>query len=154
MDLKLQTLAVIGNGIIGHGITEVFSSAGIETILIGRSEASLAQAVSRIRTSLEEFSRRGLIEKGNITIRLVNTISPTLSRILEVFAAALVCVVLAALTWQIWLYAAKMARAKETTFVLQIPVAPFWFGVSVILACAVIVQVIVTIRALCVVFNR
>jgi TRAP-type C4-dicarboxylate transport system permease small subunit len=95
-----------------------------------------------------------MIEKGNITIRLVNTISPTLSRILEVFAAALVCVVLAALTWQIWLYAAKMARAKETTFVLQIPVAPFWFGVSVILACAVIVQVIVTIRALCVVFNR
>ena len=40
MDLKLETLAVIGNGIIGHGITEVFSSAGTETILIGRSEAS------------------------------------------------------------------------------------------------------------------
>ena len=61
---------------------------------------------------------------------------------------------LAALTWQIWLYAAKMARARETTFVLQIPVAPFWFGVSAILACAVIVQAIVTIRAVCVAFNR
>lgn len=95
-----------------------------------------------------------MIEKGNITIRLAEAVSPTLGRILEVFAAALVCAVIAALTWQIWLYAAKMARAKETTFVLQIPVAPFWFGVSLILACAVIVQVIVTIRALCVALNR
>lgn len=95
-----------------------------------------------------------MIEKGNITIRLAETVSPALSRVLEVFAAALVSCVLAALTWQIWLYAAKMARAKETTFVLQIPVAPFWFGVSVILACAVIVQVIVTIRAICVAFSR
>ena len=66
MDLKLQTLAVIGNGIIGHGITEVFSSTGTETVLIGRSEASLAQAVSRIRTSLEEFSRRGLLDQGKV----------------------------------------------------------------------------------------
>ena len=39
--------------------------------------------------------------------------------------------------WQIWIYAAKMARAHETTFVLQIPIAPFWFGVDVILWCAV-----------------
>ena len=66
----------------------------------------------------------------------------------------LVCGVLAALTWQIWLYAGKMAHARETTFVLQIPVAPFWFGVSAILACAVIVQVIVAIRSVYVVFNR
>ena len=66
MDLEMQTLAVIGNGIIGHGITEVFSSAGTETILIGRNQASLAEAVSRIRTSLEEFSRRELIDQGNV----------------------------------------------------------------------------------------
>lgn len=95
-----------------------------------------------------------MIEKGNITIRLAEKLSPTLGRVLDVFAATLVCCVLAALTWQIWLYAAKMARAKETTFVLQIPVAPFWFGVSAILCCAVIVQAIVTIRAVCVAFNR
>jgi TRAP-type C4-dicarboxylate transport system permease small subunit len=95
-----------------------------------------------------------MIEKGNITVRLAESVSPTLSRVLDVFAAVLVCGVLAALTWQIWLYAGKMAHARETTFVLQIPVAPFWFGVSAILACAVIVQAIVAIRSVCVVFNR
>jgi TRAP-type C4-dicarboxylate transport system permease small subunit len=95
-----------------------------------------------------------MVEKGNITVRLAEWVSPTLSRVLDVFAAVLVCGVLAAMTWQIWLYAGKMAHARETTFVLQIPVAPFWFGVSAILACAVIVQAIVAIRSVCVVFSR
>lgn len=88
-----------------------------------------------------------MIEKGNITIRLAEAASPRLSRVLEVIASALVLCVMVALTWQIWLYAAKMLRARETTFVLQIPVAPFWFGVSVILACAVLVQALVMLRA-------
>jgi TRAP-type transport system small permease protein len=95
-----------------------------------------------------------MIEKGNITIRLAEAVSPILSRVLEVFADLLVWCVLAALTWQIWLYAAKMGRAHETTFVLQIPVAPFWFGVSAILGCAVLVQAIVTVRAVCKLFSR
>lgn len=89
-----------------------------------------------------------MIERGNITIRLAEKVSPTFSRVLEFLAAALVCVITAALSWQIWLYAAKMARARETTFVLQIPIAPFWYGVSIIFACAVLVQLIVTIRAI------
>jgi len=88
-----------------------------------------------------------MIEKGNITIRLAEAAAPRVSRALEVVATALVLCVLVALTWQIWLYAAKMMRAHETTFVLQIPVAPFWFGVSVILACAVLAQAIVMLRA-------
>ena len=88
-----------------------------------------------------------MAEKGNITIRLVEAASPRVSRALEVIAATLVLGVMVVLTWQIWLYAAKMLRARETTFVLQIPVAPFWFGVSVILACAVLVQALVMLRA-------
>ena len=89
-----------------------------------------------------------MIERGNITIRLAAKLSPTLSRVFEAFASALVCAVMAAMSWQVWLYAAKMARAKETTFVLQIPVAPFWYGVSAILACATLVQLLVMIRAM------
>ena len=40
-----------------------------------------------------------------------------------------------------------VTRLNATPLVLQIPIAPFWFGVSVILACAVLVQVIVVLRA-------
>jgi len=66
MHPTLRTLAVIGNGIIGHGIAEVFASAGVETILIGRSEKSLADAVQRIRTSRTEFARQGLFPEAKI----------------------------------------------------------------------------------------
>lgn len=88
-----------------------------------------------------------MIERGNITIRLIEAVSPRLSRLLDVVAATLVLCALVAVTWQVWLYAAKLMRARETTFVLQIPVAPFWFGVTVILATAVLVQAIVVLGA-------
>src|SRR5438477_13215969 len=87
-----------------------------------------------------------LVERGNIAIRLGGTLHPRLGKILDAIAAVAVCAVLAAAAWQFWVYAAKLARGHETTFVLQIPTAPFWFGVDVILWLAVLVQLIVAAR--------
>jgi 3-hydroxybutyryl-CoA dehydrogenase len=61
MNAQLQAVAVIGNGIIGHGIAEVFAASGKRVMLIGRSQASLNQAVARIRESLEQFQGQGLL---------------------------------------------------------------------------------------------
>jgi len=61
VDRKLNTVAVIGNGIIGHGIAQVFASSGVAVLLVGRSETSLAQALARIETSLAAFADRGLL---------------------------------------------------------------------------------------------
>jgi TRAP-type transport system small permease protein len=94
-----------------------------------------------------------LMERGNITIRLGRLLSPVLGRILDALAALVVCAVLAAAAWQFWIYAAKMARARETTFVLQIPVAPFWVGVDAILWFAVLVQVVVALREMVRIFR-
>jgi len=66
MPAQLRTLAVIGNGIIGHGIAEVFASAGTDVILVGRSPASLAEAVKRIRQSRAEFARERLFAEKDI----------------------------------------------------------------------------------------
>ena len=87
-----------------------------------------------------------MMERGNIAIRLGGTLSPVLGRILDALAALLVGAVLAAMAWQVWIYAGKLAHARETTFVLQIPVAPFWFGVDAILWLAVLVQAVVALR--------
>src|SRR5258706_7436143 len=70
-----------------------------------------------------------MMERGNIAIRLGSRLGEGVGRWLDALASLLVCAVLATTAWQIWLYAAKMERAKETTFVLQIHIAPFWFGV-------------------------
>ena len=88
-----------------------------------------------------------LIERANITIRVVeNVLGRMASRVLDLVASLLVFGILALTAWQFIVFAAKMARAKETTWVLQIPIAPFWYGVDAILWCAVVVQLIVAAR--------
>jgi 3-hydroxybutyryl-CoA dehydrogenase len=61
---ECSTVAVIGNGIIGHGIAQIFAMAGRNVVLIGRHEASLSAACRNISRSLEEFAANGLIKSG------------------------------------------------------------------------------------------
>ncbi len=62
----LETVAVIGNGIIGHGIAQVFAAAGRQVVMIGRDAASLARALDRISASLGDFASHELIERQAI----------------------------------------------------------------------------------------
>jgi len=70
-----ETVAVIGNGIIGHGAAELFAGAGHDVRLIGRSEASLAKALERIRASLALFRENGLVtdEAAEATLGRIRT---------------------------------------------------------------------------------
>jgi len=58
---RVNSAAVIGNGIIGHGVAQVFATAGIPVRMIGRSDASLAAARGKIKASLDQFSAHGII---------------------------------------------------------------------------------------------
>ena len=58
---SLKSVAVIGNGIIGHGVAQVFATAGFDVVLVGRSDESLARAVENVRTSLVAFEQHGLV---------------------------------------------------------------------------------------------
>lgn len=62
----LETVAVIGNGIIGHGIAQVFAAAGKQVAMIGRDEASLARALDKIAASLGDFAGHELIDRAAI----------------------------------------------------------------------------------------
>lgn len=62
----LTTVAVIGNGLIGHGVAQLFATAGVGVRLLGRDRASLDRALARIRESLGQFAARGLVEQGAI----------------------------------------------------------------------------------------
>lgn len=57
----LTTVAVIGNGIIGHGIAQLFAVGKYQVRLIGRNPASLEAAVGKIRASLERFEAHELV---------------------------------------------------------------------------------------------
>lgn len=62
----LETVAAIGNGIIGHGIAQVFAAAGKQVVMVGRDAASLARAVDKIAASLGDFASHELIERRAI----------------------------------------------------------------------------------------
>ncbi len=59
-----ERIAIIGNGIIGHGTAQVFAMAGHPVTMIGRNSASLGQAVERIRASLKDFVVHGILTQG------------------------------------------------------------------------------------------
>lgn len=87
-----------------------------------------------------------LMERANITIRVAaSVLGARAGRALDAFAAAAVWLVAGALAWQFTVYAGKLARAHETTWVLKIEVAPFWYAVAAILWLAVLVQAIVLV---------
>ena len=58
----LDTVAVVGNGLIGHGMAQIFAAAGREVVMIGRREESLAAAMEKIGKSLADFEAHGLID--------------------------------------------------------------------------------------------
>lgn len=97
----------------------------------------------------------GMLERGNITIRLVGTFAGRRAgQLFDVFASIAVAVVLALMAYEFFLHAWKLARANETTWILKIPTAPFWYGVDAILWCAVLVQLIVLAQDVGSLFGR
>ena len=63
---EFKRLAVIGNGIIGHGVAQVFATGGIPVTLIGRKAESLERAIDLMRSSLVEFVAHGLVAADGI----------------------------------------------------------------------------------------
>ena len=57
----IKTVAIVGNGRMGTGISQVFASRGKEVRLIGRSRESLAKARDVIEANLAEFVARKLM---------------------------------------------------------------------------------------------
>jgi 3-hydroxybutyryl-CoA dehydrogenase len=67
---RLETAAVIGNGIIGHGIAQIFAAAGSRVVMIGRNQDSLDRAMKKIAASLDDFAVHGLIDRSSLPATL------------------------------------------------------------------------------------
>lgn len=58
---ELKTVAVIGNGLMGHGISQVFAAAGKTVLMIGRDQGRLRDAMGKIEASLGQFVAEDLL---------------------------------------------------------------------------------------------
>ncbi len=82
----------------------------------------------------------GLAERSNVTIRFAEALGKKVSGALDVLAAVVVLAVMVLIAYQFYRHAAGIARDGETTWVLKLPTAPFWYAVDALLWCGVVVQ--------------
>jgi TRAP-type C4-dicarboxylate transport system permease small subunit len=147
------------------------AAAGL-LILIGFAVMTLADGLSRslFDTSLEFVGDLGslavavavagcvplaFLQRNHITIKFAGACLGTRgSRILDVVAAILVNVVATLIAWQLFVFAGQSARAGDSTVMLEIPVAPFWYGVAVLIALAAVAQALVVAREIARCFGR
>ena len=62
--MSIERVAVIGSGLMGHGIAQVAAMSGQEVSLIDISDELLAKAVQKIEGSLNRFSEKGKIKES------------------------------------------------------------------------------------------
>lgn len=55
-------IAVIGNGLMGTGIAQVFAMAGHRVGMIGRKADRLSEAMAKIEAGMQDFAAHGLLE--------------------------------------------------------------------------------------------
>jgi enoyl-CoA hydratase / 3-hydroxyacyl-CoA dehydrogenase len=60
---KIQRVAVIGTGLMGHGIAQSFAMKGYDVYLLSRSKDSLDRAVQEIEWSLGKFVKKGSLSR-------------------------------------------------------------------------------------------
>jgi TRAP-type transport system small permease protein len=86
------------------------------------------------------------LQRSNITIKFAEAfIGPRSSRILDAIAAALVEIAVVLIARQLFIYAWNEARAGDSTVMLDVPAAPFWYAAAAALALAAIVQALVVV---------
>ena len=74
-------------------------------------------------------------QKGNITVRIVGTaLGPRISNILDAFGSMVSMGIFFLLTWQLWIYTNNSAAGGESTVIAQIPLAPFFRLVTILVA--------------------
>jgi TRAP-type C4-dicarboxylate transport system permease small subunit len=88
-----------------------------------------------------------LLYRNNITLRAFDRILPANGvRMIDVFAAIVIEIVMIAMAWEFFLHGVKTMRAGDVTWLLNLPKAPFWFVVDAILWISVAVQSFVLIQ--------
>jgi TRAP-type C4-dicarboxylate transport system permease small subunit len=98
---------------------------------------------------VSSFFPAGLAEERFVTIRFLGkALGPRSSLWLEVFGALCTIAFFMLLAWKILLYSVDITRSGLATIVLQLPQAPWWWLVTVVIALCIPVQAIILVKKL------
>ena len=86
------------------------------------------------------------LRHANITIEIVGIAAgPRMRQGLRAFAAILVAVTMVAMARQLLIYASHEASGGDTSVMLGIPTAPFWYVVAAMFVIAAVAQLLVAV---------
>jgi len=74
---KVGKVAIVGNGLMGQGIAQVFAQRGKAVAIIGRSEESLARTRRAIEANVAQFVERGLTSRADADATLARISTAT-----------------------------------------------------------------------------
>jgi enoyl-CoA hydratase/3-hydroxyacyl-CoA dehydrogenase len=75
---EVRRVAVVGTGLMGHGIAQAFAQRGYNVNLLSRSENSLSKAIREIKWSLDKFAEKGAISRSEADL-VLSRIAPSTS---------------------------------------------------------------------------
>ena len=73
--MALQNIAVLGSGIMGHGIAQISAMAGYKVILRDIEKQFLDRAMEKVKWSLQKLAEKNKITKDQIE-EFYNNINP------------------------------------------------------------------------------
>ncbi len=73
----IKKVAVIGAGIMGHGIAQAFAQAGYQVSLMSRTQKTLDRAIALIKSSLEAMAEEGLVDRKSVPSILGRVVTTT-----------------------------------------------------------------------------
>jgi TRAP-type C4-dicarboxylate transport system permease small subunit len=134
--LGLTALILFAVATVLDGLLRFFDGEPI--VLVGDAGSLLVAAAVASCFPLAQLQR------ANITIDLAGmALGPRMARALRTAAGIVVLIALAAMARQMARYAGEDASAGDTTVMLGIVTAPFWYVVAAMFACATIGQALV-----------
>ena len=91
----------------------------------------------------------GIATRNHVTIDFFrNFIGPRWEAVMAVIGGALVLLLMMLLAWRFGAYAQRLMLRDDATMIVGIPTAPFWWGVTGMLALCVPIQIIVLLNLL------
>ena len=150
-----QTCAVIGLvllvafaiGTLGDGLLRRFAGRPIEAV---RDAGGLVVAIAVVCCM-----PLALLQRANITIKFVQAFfGARVGSYFDAIASVAIEIVLAFVARQFFIYATALAQTGDTTTMLSIRTAPFWFVVSAVLWIAVATQCVVVAQQMLTAFGR
>jgi len=64
---QIKKVGVVGAGLMGHGIAQVYAQEGYPVIITDSAAAALAGVQNRIKTNLDTLAQEGLFQESNVS---------------------------------------------------------------------------------------